>query len=63
MILHGDGYEHLYSGDSIRDNVFENTEGRRIDLSLVETGEIPKFDVILMNPPFNLPYEDSQSLN
>jgi type I restriction enzyme M protein len=25
--------------------------------------EQPKFDVILMNPPFNLPYEDSTALN
>lgn len=63
MILHGDGYEHIYSGDSIREDVFENTEGRRVDLTLIEKQELPKFDVILMNPPFNLPFEDGKVLN
>lgn len=63
MILHGDGYEHIYSGDSIRDDTFTNTDGRISDLTRVERGELPKFDVILMNPPFNLPYEDSAALN
>lgn len=63
MILHGDGYEHIYTGDSIKSDIFENAEGRRIDLRTIEQGEIPKFDVILMNPPFNLPCEDSQVLN
>jgi type I restriction enzyme M protein len=63
MILHGDGYEHIYAGDSIREDVFENTEGRRVDLTLIEKGDLPKFDVILMNPPFNLPYEDGEVLN
>ena len=63
LILHGDGYEHIYTGDSIRDDVFENTDGRRVDLRSIESGELPKFDVILMNPPFNLPYEDAPALN
>lgn len=63
MILHGDGYEHIYTGDSIRDDIFENTDGRRINLRAVEEGELPKFDIILMNPPFNLPYQDSNALN
>lgn len=63
MILHGDGYEHIYSGDSIREDIFENTEGCRVDLTLIEKGTLPPFDVILMNPPFNLPYEDSSALN
>lgn len=63
MILHGDGYEHIYTGDSIREDFFENTDGRRVDIRLVERGELPKFDVILMNPPFNLQYEDSEALN
>jgi type I restriction enzyme M protein len=63
LILHGDGFEHVYSGDSIAENVFENTAGRRVDLRLIERGELPKFDVILMNPPFNLPYEDPAVLN
>jgi type I restriction enzyme M protein len=63
LILHGDGYEHVYTGDSIRDDVFTNTDGRMIDLSLVESGELPKFDVILMNPPFNLPYDEAAVLN
>lgn len=63
MILHGDGYEHIYDGDSIRDDVFENTDSRRIDLSAVERGELPKFDLVLMNPPFNLPYDDQTTLN
>lgn len=63
LILHGDGYEHVYTGDSIRERFFENTEGRRIDLQAIERGEQPKFDVILMNPPFNLPYEDPEVLN
>lgn len=63
MILHGDGYEHIYAGDSIREDIFENTEGRRIDFRLIEKGELPQFDVILMNPPFNLPYEDNIALS
>lgn len=63
LILHGDGFEHIYSGDSISDDIFENTEGRRVDLTSIERGEQPKFDVILMNPPFNLPYEDQLVLN
>jgi type I restriction enzyme M protein len=63
LILHGDGYEHIYTGDSIRESHFENTEGRRVDLKEIERGDQPKFDVILMNPPFNLPYEDGTVLN
>jgi type I restriction enzyme M protein len=63
LILHGDGFEHVYAGDSIAGDVFENTGGRRIDLRLIEQGELPKFDVILMNPPFNLPYDDAAVLN
>lgn len=63
LILHGDGYEHVYTGDSIRERFFENTDGRRVDLEAIERGDQPKFDVILMNPPFNLPYEDSGVLN
>lgn len=63
MILHGDGYEHIYTGDSIRDDFFENTDGRRIDISSIEQNDGAKFDVILINPPFNIPYEDSASLN
>ena len=63
MILHGDGYEHIYTGDSIRDDIFENTDNRRIDLARIEQIDNLKFDVILINPPFNIPYEDSTSLN
>jgi type I restriction enzyme M protein len=63
LILHGDGYEHIYTGDSVRESVFENTDGRLIDLSAIEKGDLRKFDVILMNPPFNLPYEDEAVLN
>lgn len=63
MILHGDGYEHIYTGDSIRDEVFENTDGRSVSLSAIESGELPKFDVILMNPPFNLAYQDEAVMN
>ncbi|MTJ54613.1 N-6 DNA methylase [Anabaena sp. UHCC 0253] len=63
MILHGDGYEHIYTGDSIRDNIFENTDNRRIDLARIEQSDNLKFDVILINPPFNIPYQDSTSLN
>ena len=62
MILHGDGYEHIYTGDSIRDDVFENTEGRRTDFLRIEQNDDAKFDVILINPPFNIPYDDA-SLN
>jgi type I restriction enzyme M protein len=62
LILHGDGYEHIYTGDSVREDVFENTEGRLMRLSSIEDGTQPKFDVILMNPPFNLPYEDQSVL-
>ncbi|WP_375497553.1 N-6 DNA methylase [uncultured Nostoc sp.] len=63
MILHGDGYEHIYTGDSIRDDFFENTDGRRTDLTAIEDNNATKFDVILINPPFNIPYEDFTSLN
>lgn len=63
MILHGDGYEHIYTGDSIREDFFENTDGRRTDFSGIEQNNAAKFDVILINPPFNIPYEDSASLN
>jgi len=62
LVLHGDGYERIYTGDSIRDDIFENTEGRRVDLRDIEHGELPRFDVILMNPPFNLPYEEPRTL-
>jgi type I restriction enzyme M protein len=63
MILHGDGYEHIYTGDSIREDFFENTDGRRIDFSGIEQNNAAKFDVILINPPFNIPYEDPTTLN
>ncbi len=63
MILHGDGYEHIYTGDSIREDCFENTDGRRTDFSDLEQNDAAKFDVILINPPFNIPYEDSTTLN
>ncbi|NET61128.1 MAG: N-6 DNA methylase [Symploca sp. SIO2E6] len=63
MILHGDGYEHIYTGDSIREDFFENTDGRRQDFSRIEQNNAAKFDVILINPPFNIPYEDPASLN
>lgn len=63
MILHGDGYEHIYTGDSIREDFFENTDGRRIDFSKIEQSKLAKFDAILINPPFNIPYDDSASLN
>jgi type I restriction enzyme M protein len=63
MILHGDGYEHIYTGDSIREDFFENTDGRRTDFSGIEQNNVGKFDVILINPPFNIPYDDPASLN
>lgn len=63
MILHGDGYEHIYTGDSIREDFFENTDGRRTDFSEIEQNDAGKFDVILINPPFNIPYEDTATLN
>lgn len=63
MILHGDGYEHIYTGDSIREDFFENTDGRRTNFSALEQSDDAKFDVILINPPFNIPYEDSNTLN
>ncbi len=63
MILHGDGYEHIYTGDGIRDDTFTNTDNRSIELPEIESGYQPKFDVILMNPPFNIPYQDAATLN
>lgn len=63
MVLHGDGYEHIYTGDSIREDFFENTEGRRTNFSELEQNDAAKFDVILINPPFNILYEDSTTLN
>ena len=62
LVLHGDGYERIYTGDSIRDDIVENTEARRVDLTAIERGELARFDVILMNPPFNLPYEEPRTL-
>jgi type I restriction enzyme M protein len=62
LVLHGNGYERIYTGDSIRDDIFANAEGRRVDLRDIERGELPRFDVILMNPPFNLPYEEPGTL-
>lgn len=55
LILHGDGYEHIYTGDSIVDDVFTNMDGRSFDFHAIEIGEREGFDAILMNPPFNLP--------
>jgi type I restriction enzyme M protein len=62
LVLHADGYGRIYTGDSIRDDILANTEGRRVDLRDIERGELPGFDVILMNPPFNLPYEEPRTL-
>ncbi len=63
MVLHGDGYEHIYTRDSIREDFFENTERRRTNFSELEQNDAAKFDVILINPPFNILYEDSTTLN
>ncbi len=63
MILHGDGYEHIYTGDAIREDIFTNTDNRTVDFTEIENEHLPKFDVILMNPPFNIPYDDATTLN
>lgn len=63
MILHGDGYEHIYTGDSIREDFFENTDGRRTNFLAIEQNNSAKYDVILINPPFNIAYDDPASLN
>lgn len=47
LIMHGDGYNNIYQGDSLRNPNIPNE----------------KFNVILTNPPFTLPYNFSDILN
>lgn len=47
LIMHGDGFEHIYNGDFLSYNEEVNC----------------KFDVILTNPPFSLPVENKVILN
>lgn len=46
LIMHGDGYNNIYQGDSLRNPNIPND----------------KFNVILTNPPFTLPYSFSDVL-
>jgi type I restriction enzyme M protein len=62
MILHGDGFENIYTGDSVSSSPVENRE-KTVYLSDYEQPDMPKFDAILMNPPFNRPYTDAGVLN
>jgi type I restriction enzyme M protein len=61
-ILHGDGFENIYTGDSVGSGPVVNRE-KTIYLRDYEADDMPKFDVILMNPPFNRPYTDEKVLN
>ena len=47
LIMHGDGYNNIYQGDSLRNTNIPND----------------KFNVILTNPPFTLPYTFSDVLS
>jgi len=47
LVIHGDGYDNIKIGDSLR--MFERTD-------------FNKFDVVITNPPFNLPIEDEDIL-
>lgn len=47
LIMHGDGYNNIYQGDSLRNPKIPND----------------KFNVILTNPPFTLPYSFTDVLN
>lgn len=62
LILHGDGFENVYTGDSVGADRIVNQD-KVIYLKDYESDEMPKFDVILMNPPFNRPYTDESVLN
>jgi type I restriction enzyme M protein len=62
MILHGDGFENIFTGDSVGSDPITNRD-KAIYLKDYESLEMPKFDVILMNPPFNRPYSDQSILN
>lgn len=41
LIMHGDGFNNIYQGDSLKNTNFKHNQ----------------FDVILTNPPFTIPYE------
>ena len=62
MILHGDGFENIYTGDSVAADPVVNRD-KSIYLRDYEGEDMPKFDLILMNPPFNRPYIDQNVLN
>lgn len=62
LILHGDGFEHIYSGDSVGSAPITN-RNKTVYLRDYENPDFPKFDLILMNPPFNRPYTDADVLN
>lgn len=47
LIMHGDGYNNIYQGDSLRNDSIPND----------------KFNLILTNPPFTLPYTFTDVLN
>lgn len=47
LIMHGDGWNHLYHGDSLK-------------TSFLPDGE---FDIVLENPPFTIPYRDKAVLD
>lgn len=62
LILHGDGFTNVYTGDSVSADPITN-QNKQVYLKDYESNEMPKFDVILMNPPFNRPYTDEVVLN
>lgn len=62
LILHGDGFENIYTGDSVGDDPILNRD-KQVYLKDYESDDMPKFDVILMNPPFNRPYTEEAVLN
>lgn len=62
LVLHGDGFENIYTGDSVGAAPLLNMD-KSVLLETYEAQPMPKFDVILMNPPFNRPYFDEQILN
>lgn len=53
LLIHGDGYNNIYQGDTIRGGSLVGSDGI-IDASSLEN----TFDVILTNPPFDFTYDD-----
>lgn len=47
LIMHGDGYNNIYQGDTLRSNKLPDNS----------------FDIVFTNPPFTIPYSFSDVLS